>query len=308
MAMVGSPDPLPVGLGEPIEEFLDAARVEAGLARASLRSYRGDLERFARWSVRRGLQQWAELRSSDVVDYLAHRRNEGASEATVARGLVSLRMLTRFLVGEGRMQRDPTALLPSPGLRRSLPRTITPQEVELLLGAFPGDGWRALRDRALLELLYATGARVAEVVRLRTDELEPELRVLRLHGKGDKMRVVPMGGRARAAVEHWLRDGRPRVAHADRCPELLLSYRGRPLGRVDAWRRVKAAARLAGLPPNITPHTLRHSFATHLIEGGADLRAVQEMLGHASISTTELYTHLDVEHVRAVHRLHHPRG
>ena len=308
MAMVGSPDPLPVGLGEPIEEFLDAARVEAGLARASLRSYRGDLERFARWSVRRGLQQWAELRSSDVVDYLAHRRSEGASEATVARGLVSLRMLTRFLVGEGSIERDPTALLPSPALRRSLPRTITPQEVELLLGAFPGDGWRALRDRALLELLYATGARVAEVVRLRTDELEPDLRVLRLHGKGDKMRVVPMGGRARAAVEHWLRDGRPRVAHADRRPELLLSYRGRPLDRVDAWRRVKAAARLAGLPPNITPHTLRHSFATHLIEAGADLRAVQEMLGHASISTTELYTHLDVEHVRAVHRLHHPRG
>ena len=298
---------LPAGLAAPIEDFLDAGRVEAGLARASLRAYRGDLERFARWLARRGRSDWKRLETADLVDYLGDRRREGAAEATVARNLVAVRMLVRFLLDEGALRRDPAAHVPAPVLRRLLPRSLTPEDVERLVEAVEGDDWRALRDRALLEVLYACGARVSEAVGLRTDDLEPRLRVLRLHGKGDKARIVPVGVRAREAVERWLAEGRPRVTRGDRVPQLFLTRSGRPLGRTDAWRRVRAAALAAGLP-SVTPHTLRHSFATHLLAGGADLRAVQEMLGHASIRTTEVYTHLDAEYVRGLHRLYHPRG
>ncbi|MDA1264228.1 MAG: tyrosine recombinase [Planctomycetota bacterium] len=299
--------PLPPALAAAVEDFLDMSRVEAGLARRTLSAYRGDLERFARWAGRRGRAAWTEVDTQDVVDYLGDRRRGGAAEATVARNLVAVRMLIRFLLGEGELRRDPTAHVPAPVLSRLLPSSLTPQDVDGLLSVFPGDDWRSLRDRALLELLYACGARVSEAIGVRTDDLEPKLRVLRLHGKGDKMRVVPVGARAREAVERWLADGRPKVTRGKRVPQLFLTRSGRPLGRTDAWRRVQAAALAAGLR-KVSPHTLRHSFATHLLEGGADLRAVQEMLGHASIRTTEIYTHLDREHVQGLHRLYHPRG
>ncbi len=295
-------------MGADIDDYLDAARAEAGLARASLRSYRTDLEALARWAGRRGLHIWADLDTQGVVDHLASRRASGAREASVARGLVSLRMLLRFLILEGSLDHDPTARVPAPVLSKLLPHTLSPEQVSALLRSPQGTGWMALRDRALLELLYACGARIGEVVRLGTHDLEPKLRVLRLHGKGDKMRVVPVGNHARTAVEEWLRLGRPQVAREDRIAHLLITRNGKPLDRVNAWRRVKRAAQCAGLPTTITPHSLRHSFASHLIQGGADLRSVQEMLGHASIRTTEVYTHLDEDHVRAVHRLYHPRG
>ena len=308
MPQAEPPSALPPAFASGLSDFLDAMRVEAGLARRTIRAYGGDLGRFLRWSARRGSATWGDVDAEAVVDYLAWRRGEGVAETTVARNLVSVRMLMRFLVLEGVLDKDPTALIPAPVLRRLLPRMLTPDDVERLLEASGGDDWISLRDRALLEVLYACGARISEAVSLRTGDLEPELRVLRLHGKGDKMRIVPMGGRAREAVERWLAIGRPEVARAHSIPELFLTARGRPLDRTNAWRRVKRAALAAGLRAEISPHTLRHSFATHLIEGGADLRAVQEMLGHASIRTTEVYTHLDVEHIRSIHRLHHPRG
>jgi integrase/recombinase XerD len=224
-------------------------------------------------------------------------------------------MLLRHLVAEGVLERDPSAGIPAPVLRRALPQTLSVEEVERLLDASPEPGrtgwtrgWRDLRDRALLEVLYACGARVSEAIGLRTDAIEPALRVLRLFGKGRKERIVPVGDSARAALEAWLAEGRPQLPHALDRREVFLSRSGRPLDRVNAWRRVKAAAARAGLPHDISPHTLRHSFATHLIEGGADLRSVQEMLGHASIRTTEVYTHLDSGYVRSVHRLYHPRA
>jgi integrase/recombinase XerD len=164
-----------------------------------------------------------------------------------------------------------------------------------------------VRDRALLEVLYATGARVSEAVGLRTDGLEPSLRVLRLSGKGGKLRVVPCGERGREALRQWIEGPRARLRNAQRTPQVFLTRSGRVLDRSNAWRVVQRAAVRAGLPP-LSPHGLRHAFASHLIEGGADLRSVQEMLGHASLSTTEIYTHLDREHVLALHRLHHPRA
>ncbi|MCP3919465.1 MAG: tyrosine recombinase [bacterium] len=301
-------EPIPPALAADLEDFLDAMRVEVGLAHTSLASYRGDLQWFLRWAGQRGTREVRELEPDDLVDYLADRRSLGAAEASVARGLVAVRMLLRFLIAEGRLRIDPSARIPAPILRRHLPHTLTVADVEALLGAFEGDGWRAQRDRALLEVLYASGARVSEAVRLRTQDLESELRVLRLVGKGDKMRLVPLGERARSALLTWIDGGRHDVLGTARRQEVFLSRSGRPLSRVDAWRRVKAAALSAGLAPSLSPHTLRHSFASHLIEGGADLRAVQEMLGHASIRTTEIYTHLDAAHVRSIHRLYHPRG
>jgi len=303
-----APDPLPPRFRDDLEDFLEALRVEAGLARSTLASYRSDLERHLAWAVERDIHRWEDFDARAIVDYLAARRAAGAAEATLAHQLSAARMLLRHLLAEGRIARDPSALIPAPLLRKSLPRVLTVDQVDRLLAAAgEGGGWRGERDRALLEVLYACGARVSEAVSLRTDALEPSLRVLRLTGKGGKTRLVPCGEVARDALTAWIEGGRASLPNAHRRPEVFLTRNGRPLDRVNAWRRVTAAALRAGLP-DVTPHTLRHSFATHLIEGGADLRSVQEMLGHASIRTTEIYTHLDVEHVMSLHRMYHPRG
>lgn len=305
------PEPLPNALATALEDFLTALRVEAGLARSTLAAYRGDLERLFRFAAERGRTRADALTADDLVDFLAARRAEGVGEATVAHHLTVARMCFRFLVAEGELRVDPSARIPSPRLRNFLPSLLSPDDVERLLAA-PSPkhhaAWRVERDRALLEVLYAAGARISEAIGLRTDAIEPSLRVLRLTGKGQKTRIVPCGEKARAALLRWIDGGRMRIPGAAQRAEVFLSKSGKPLDRLTGWRIVKDAARAAGLPHDVSPHTLRHSFATHLIEGGADLRSVQEMLGHASIRTTEVYTHLDGEHVLAIHRLHHPRG
>jgi integrase/recombinase XerD len=300
--------PLPAPFRAALAEFLETLRVEAGLSRATLSAYRRDIERAARFFEERGAASFRDVDADGLVAYLASRRADGSAEASVARALSALRMLFRHLAAEGRIERDPSGLISAPVLRQSLPRSLSVDEVERLLRAPAGDGWRDQRDRALLEVLYATGARVSEAIGLETDSLEPSLRVLRLFGKGSKMRLVPFGERAREALTRWIEDGRRRVPGYLQRKQVFLTYRGAPLDRSNAWRRVKAAALRAGLKTRITPHTLRHSFATHLIEGGADLRSVQEMLGHASVATTEVYTHLDPEHVLSLHRIYHPRA
>lgn len=299
---------IPPSLKAGLEDFLEALRVEAGLARNTLASYRADLERFFRWAVRQGKQTAEEIEADLVVDYMAVRRAEGAAEATVAHNLVSIRMFVRHLVQEGELKRDATALIAAPVLRRSLPHSLTVSDVEALLAAPQGDGWSAQRDRALLEVLYACGARISEAIGLSTRGIEPSLRVLRLLGKGNKERIVPLGARAREALDVWLSDGRASRVGFTRREEVFLSKSGRPLDRVNAWRIVKRHALAAGLPAEISPHTLRHSFATHLLSGGADLRSLQEMLGHASIRTTEIYTHVDIDEMKSLHQLYHPRG
>ncbi|HPF15374.1 MAG TPA: tyrosine-type recombinase/integrase, partial [Planctomycetota bacterium] len=232
----------------------------------------------------------------------------GLSEATLARELVSLRMLLRFAQAEGWITQSPLALLPQPKRSELLPDGLSPDEVEALLAAPTGSDWRAQRDRALLEVLYATGARISEALGLTTDSLHPELASLRLHGKGDKMRMVPLGAQARSALEAWLQRGRRQRLKGRPSQIVFLGQGLAPLTRGSAWRIIRRYAALAGIQAQISPHTLRHSFATHMIEAGGDLRAVQEMLGHVSIRTTEVYTHLDSEHVRSVHRLYHPRS
>jgi len=289
-------------------DFLAALRAETGAARATIVGYRRELAQLCAFLRERGLARWSQLRPLELVDWLDGMRRAGLSERTVAHHLVATRMCLRHLVREGVLERDPAAQLRAPLLARSLPKTLSVEEVEALLGAPKTDTLVGLRDRALLEVLYACGARISEALSLRVDQHEPALRVLVLTGKGNKTRVVPCGARARDALQAWLRDGRPRMPHALQSSDVFLSWRGKRLDRTAAWRRVSRAARDAGIRRSVSPHTLRHSFATHLIEGGADLRSVQEMLGHASIATTEIYTHLDSEHVLGLHRLYHPRA
>lgn len=293
---------------EGVEDFLQALRVEAGLSRNTLKTYGAALRRFLIWATRRGIDEWNEIDAEIVVDYLTTRRAEGLAESTLAQDLTSIRLLMAHLVLERFAKRNPTELLPSPVLAKALPHALSIDEVDRLLAAPDGPGWQDQRDKALLEVLYACGARVAEAIGLRTDSLEPSLRVLGLFGKGSKTRLVPIGERARTALLHWIENGRLELPNARSKPHVFLTSRGNPLDRTNAWRRVKAAALRAGLKSSISPHTLRHSFATHLLAGGADMRAVQEMLGHASIRTTEVYTHLDGEELRGLHRMYHPRG
>ena len=302
--------PLPDAFQHPLEDFLEALRIEAGLSRNTLAAYERDLVRFSRWALERGLTGYPDLDTADVVAYLNDGRAEGMAESSLARGLSALRMCVRHLVAEGQLKRDPLARIPAPKLRRALPATLTVDDVERLL-TLSGEGvepWRAQRDTALLEVLYACGARIAEAVGLKTGGIEPSLRVLKLTGKGNKTRLVPLGARARTALTDWIEGGRRTRKGYEKRQEVFLTKSGRPLDRTTGWRIVKQAVERAGLDPTISPHTLRHSFASHLVEGGADLRSVQEMLGHASIRTTEIYTHLDGEFVRSLHRMYHPRG
>jgi integrase/recombinase XerD len=302
------PAELPPALRAALSDFLEILRVEAGASPNTLEAYGRDLSAFLRWTAERGCKTPARIDAARVVDWLELRRGEGRAEASVARELVAIRMLMRTLVREGDLEKDPTALLSSPRLARALPTTLSVEEVEALLAVCAGEAPLEQRDRALIELLYASGARVSEAVGLRTDALEPRLRVVRLFGKGSKMRVVPLGEAARAALERWIQGGRRVCVRKGDSHFVFVTRSGAPMSRQDAWRRVVLAARRAGIARRVSPHTLRHSFASHLVEGGADLRVVQELLGHASIATTEIYTHLDSEHVTSTHRLFHPRG
>jgi integrase/recombinase XerD len=288
-------------------DFLEAVRVEDGLSRSTVAAYRADLAAFLAWLGPRPL---AEFEPEQVVAWLAHLRAAGAKETGVARKFSSLRRFVRFLVAEGRLRRDATALFDAPRLGKPLPKALSRTEVERLLECSHAqdDPARHARDRALLEALYACGGRVAEVVGLALDDLDPQFALARLHGKGRKTRVVPLGAPAREALRAWIEGARRELPGAARQPRIFLSTRGRPLSRLAAWRIVRASALAAGIARAVSPHALRHSFATHLVEGGADLRSVQELLGHASIRTTEVYTRLDGDALLALHRARHPRA
>ncbi len=289
-------------------DWIVALRAEAGLSRNTTSAYSTDLTAFLTWASERGVATYAAIDADLVVDWLGHRRAQGMSEATVARNLAAIRGLLRHRVQTGAQTGDPTSLIPTPKLGSPLPKTLSPEDVERLLLAPAGEPWQVERDRALLEMIYASGARVSEAVSLKSDAVDPALRVVRLLGKGSKVRLVPLGARARDALRTWMEGGRRRLAAMQRSDFVFLTRSGRPMHRNDAWRVVKRCALAAGLPLDLSPHALRHSFATHLVEGGADLRSVQEMLGHASIKTTEVYTHLDAETLASLHRLYHPRA
>lgn len=291
-----------------LEQFRDYLALEAGGSPHTVTNYLRDVRRLAGYAAGKGVRGPGDLTSTQLREFVYALKDVGLAPATVRRQISAVRSYFRFLIGEGHATRDPTERLDRPGQWRRLPTVLSVAEAERLLSAPNTDEPLAIRDRALLELAYATGARVSELVGLALPDLRYEDGVARILGKGSKERIVPVGRRALGAVALYVREIRPRVDRGKGRGFVFLNARGTPLSRVGAWSIIKRAARLAGLTKRVTPHTLRHSFATHLLEGGADLRAVQEMLGHADLSTTQLYTHIDRDYLRTVHKRYHPRG
>ena len=288
-----------------IEEFIDLSWMERGLAAATLSAYRGDLVQFSRWlSVRgSGLEQARRL---DVLDFLTEHAYQ--PPRTIARRLSALRRFYRYLEREGRIGDNPCDRIDAPRLGRPLPDSLTEKEVERLIGAPDVDTALGLRDRAMLEVLYATGLRVSELVGLRSEQVNSTQGVLRVVGKGDKERLVPLGEQAVDWLERFFERGRTEILGAKPSPALFPTGRGRAMTRQAFWHLIKRYAKRAGISRDISPHTLRHAFATHLLDHGADLRVVQMLLGHRDISTTQIYTHVARERLKVLHARHHPRG
>lgn len=284
-------------------EFLRWAEAEARLSGNTVAAYRRDLEDYARFLGGRR-RDARRVRPHDVIEYLAHLRTLGRAEATISRRFACLRGFHRFLAAEGLAKTDPTATLDAPRKWRTLPKVPSREEVLRLLAAVPVASRRGRRDRALFEALYATGARVGEILGARVRDYHEELGLLKLLGKGSKERLVPVGRAARDAIAAHLAD-RPGVSPDD---PLVASLRGRRLTRDRVLRMLHGYAAAAGLRQAPSPHSFRHAFATHLLEGRADVRAVQELLGHASVSTTQLYTHVEQERLKSVHAKYHPRA
>ena len=286
--------------------FLDYLAVEKGLARNSLSAYRVDLRHFGHWLADQRLELDAVHRVH-IVKYFQSLRTAGISARSVARALAAIRGLFRFLVAERHLKGDPTENLENPKLWSTLPKSLQPAEVEALLRAPDRSAVDGLRDAAMLELLYATGLRVSELIRVRIDDVVMDAGFLRTMGKGSKERIVPFGDAARDAMLAYLDRGRPELV---RQPDvhLFLSRRGRPMSRQAFWMKIVRYAREAGIASHISPHVLRHSFATHPLENGADLRSVQLMLGHADISTTQIYTHVSRARLQKMYEQYHPRA
>nr|WP_274635868.1 site-specific tyrosine recombinase XerD [Microbacterium bovistercoris] len=297
-------------LDRAVDAYLRHVTVERGLSAHTVAAYRRDLDGYAEWLTARGIDDTAAITTELVTVFIADRSGARPLPAasSLARLQSSVRGLHRFLVREGLDEADPTERMRPPKLPQRLPKALTIDQVERLLAAPDPTEPLGLRDRALLELLYATGARVSEVVQLDVDDLAHG-DVLRVRGKGSKERIVPIGDYARDAVDAYLTRVRPALSARGRAtPRLFLGARGAPLSRQSVWLVIQAAAERAQLSAHVSPHTLRHSFATHLLQGGADVRVVQELLGHASVATTQIYTHVSVDALRDVYATSHPRA
>ncbi len=298
-----------------VRGYLDHLAVERGLATNTLASYRRDLRRYADFLAERGIQDPGAIGEQDVSGFLRSLRDGNAEHSALgassaARAVVAVRGLHRFLLREGLAPSDPAIAVRPPTPPRRLPKAISLEYVERLMAAAVADGAPlALRDRALLEVLYGTGSRISEAVGLDRDDLDLHAGTVLLRGKGGKQRIVPVGSYARDAVEAYLVRARPQLAATGRStPALFLNARGGRLSRQSAWTVLRTVAGRAQLATHISPHTLRHSFATHLLDGGADVRVVQELLGHASVTTTQIYTLVTVDRLREVYAAAHPRA
>jgi integrase/recombinase XerD len=296
-------------LVEDIQAFRNYMRAERGLADNTLLAYGRDLDRFSQWIAGDGLQDYLHPSLRELSSYLEFLRAEGLAPPSVARHLVALKMFYRFLRLEERANEHTVELLSSPALWERIPHVLSPESVtKLLEEPRPLDRF-FLRDRAILETLYATGSRASETVGLKLEDVHLDSGFCKCFGKGGKQRIVPLGSHAVTALRAYLGEQRPRLTRAaPDAPWVFVSRGGKGLTREMLWVLVKKYARRAGLTGKISPHTLRHSFATHLLSGGADLRTVQELLGHANIRTTQHYTHVDRDRLRAIHRQFHPRG
>lgn len=291
-----------------LEGFRDFLALEAGHSPTTIESYLRDLGRMIRFAELRNVRSPSQVSRRFLRDFVFALKDMGLAASTIRRQISAIHTYYRFLLGEGVVDEDPSDRLETPRRWRTLPEVLSLREVEAMLGSPDISEPLAWRDRALLELGYGAGLRVSELCGLEIADLHLQDSLVRVLGKGAKERLVPIGRQVIGAVSVYLNTTRPLLDRGRTAGRLLLNARGQPLSRVGAWGIVKEHARRAGIAKRVTPHTLRHTFATHLLEGGADLRAVQEMLGHADLSTTQIYTHVDREYLRQVHRKYHPRG
>ncbi len=291
-----------------VERFDDFLALEQGASVETSKAYRLDIERFVLYEHFKGAGSPSEVGSRSLREYIYHLKDLGLAPASIRRNISAVRTYFKFLLGEGHVVSDPSERLETPKKWRTLPEVLGVDEIERLLAAPSLDERLAFRDRAMLEVAYGAGLRVSEWISLGVRDVMMQDHLVRVFGKGAKERLVPIGRRAIGAIAIYLRELRPTLEKGEGKGVLFLSARGQPLSRMGAWKILRKYVDKAGITKPVSPHTLRHSFATHLLEGGADLRAVQEMLGHVDISTTQIYTHIDREYLRSVHKQFHPRS
>lgn len=296
-----------VGRAFYVERFDDFLALEQGASVETSKAYKLDIARFVTYASVKGAKVPADIGAKTLREYVYHLKDLGLSPASIRRNVSAVRTYFKFLLGEGHLVRDPSERLETPRKWRTLPDVLGVDEIEKLLTAPSLDEPFAFRDRAMLELAYGAGLRVSEWISLSVRDVMLQDHLVRVFGKGAKERLVPIGRRAIGAIAIYLRELRPKLEKGEGKGVLFLNARGEPMSRMGAWKILRKYVDQVGITKTVTPHTLRHSFATHLLEGGADLRAVQEMLGHVDISTTQIYTHVDREYLRTVHKQFHPR-
>jgi integrase/recombinase XerD len=290
-----------------VDTFLNYLSVERGLSRNTIVSYQGDLKNYLGFLRNRNIETLSKATRDDIINFMLYQKDRGLSANSIARRLAAIKVFYRFLVRERLLKNDVTSLIESPKLWQKIPQTLSLNEVESLLSQPNIRDTQGIRDRAILETLYATGMRASEAVNLKVDGLNLDIGFLRCIGKGSKERVIPLGRKAIMSLKRYLDITRPKLLKRKESEFLFLNRFGKKISRQSLWKIIKKYARQARIKKPIRPHILRHSFATHLLERGADLRSVQEMLGHANISTTQIYTHINKERLKTIHRLFHPR-
>ncbi len=298
--------PLPDLLQRALDDFLLSMQRDKGLSANTLDAYRRDLSRYLRKLADMRVTEPASIQQDHIASVLRDLHDAGLSPATMARNLTSIKRLHQYLLLKGTCSRDPSEMLEPPKIERRLPDVLTQGEITALMEAPDASDPLGMRERAILELLYATGMRVSELTQLCEDSLRLSESLVRI--TGPHPRLVPIGGQAVRALHTYLRSGRPHHVRDPLATRIFLNAQGGPLSRMSVWKTIKKAAEKANIAKQVSPHTLRHSFATHLLEGGANLRDVQELLGHADIATTQIYTHVDSTHIKEVHKTYHPRA
>jgi len=291
-----------------IEEFINYLAVERGLAHNTILAYQRDLAKYSSYLSKKGIKTIEKIVKDHITGYMFDQKEKGLSANSICRNLAAIKMFHRFLVRERLIQVNPSNLIETPKIWKRVPDVLTTAEIESMIKASGGKNWQSVRDKAILELFYASGMRVSELSNLKIENVNCELGYVRCIGKGQKERIIPIGRRAVEAVQKYNEEVRDRLSKDKMNYSLFLSRLGKKISRQSLWKIIKQYAKKAKVKKEIKPHTLRHSFATHLLEHGADLRSVQEMLGHSDISTTQIYTHVDKERLRTIHKEYHPRG
>lgn len=290
-----------------VEEFLNYLSVERGLAENTIGSYHRDLNKYIKYLEKNNIGSFTKTNRNNITNFMLHLKDKGLNSNSISRALVAIKMLYRFLVNERYLKDDITSVINSPKLWRKLPEVLSKDEVERLLASPNIKTRQGIRDKAVLELMYATGMRVSEIANLKLNDLNLDMGFTKCTGKGQKERIVPLGSYALRALIRYTNKVRPRLLKQKEQSHLFLSRLGKKMSRQTFWKTIKTYTNKSRIKKEISPHTLRHSFATHLLERGADLRTVQEMLGHSDISTTQIYTHINKERLKQIHRKYHPR-